>query len=124
VDAYSPDAPDGSVASPKDGSADGSPDAPATGDASTTNEGGSGPSGLEGFCAHYFQCGGTYYKDVADCVDQGVSYWGACKRPLLDAFGTCMMQVPCTNWDPSAYDPNATPCAAQWSAIAQAPACK
>lgn len=74
-------------------------------------------SGLEGFCEHYFECGGHSYDDVKACVDDSENYWGACRRPELDAFGTCMMDVKCTNWSPDAYNPASGPCADEWTAI-------
>lgn len=82
--------------------------------------GGGGPAkatGLEGFCEHYFECGGSYYADVKDCVDRSESHWGACRRPELDAFGDCMMNVECKDWNPDAYNPASTPCANEWKAV-------
>jgi hypothetical protein len=87
----------------------------------TRSDGGGGTttkaSGLEGFCEHYFECGGGYYADVKDCVDASEGYWGACRRPELDAFGDCMMKVACKDWSPDAYNPASTPCADAWKAV-------
>ena len=88
------------------------------GGAGTTSTGAGGATGLEGFCEHYFECGGSYYADVQACVDEAVAYWGECRRPELDAFGDCMIGVSCEEWgNPEAYDPASTPCARQWQAV-------
>lgn len=76
-------------------------------------------TGLQGFCEHYFECGGTSYASVQACVTDAVNYWNACRRPELDAFGTCMMQVSCQDWNPAAYDPYATPCGTLWGTMVQ-----
>ncbi len=100
-----------------------SPDATATPDAQADG-GPTARSGLEGMCDHYVECGGSTYATAADCVDDSAAYWGACRRSLIDAFGECMRTIPCSEWNPEAYDPNATPCAAHWAALRQAPACR
>jgi hypothetical protein len=82
-----------------------------------------GRSGLAGFCDHYFECGGTRYATAQDCIDDAASYWGACHRPLLDAFGECMRTIRCAGWDPDAYNPASTACASQWRDLRNAPAC-
>jgi hypothetical protein len=70
------------------------------------------PTGLDGFCDHYIDCGGTYYANADACVDASVDYWGECARPDLDAFGDCMLELSCEEWgDPDAYNPSSTPCA-------------
>jgi hypothetical protein len=73
--------------------------------------------GLEGFCDHYKECGGSYYGTAQDCIDATVGYWGDCRRPQLDAFGECMKAVPCSEWNPDAYNPSSTPCAAEWATM-------
>jgi hypothetical protein len=75
------------------------------------------PTGLEGFCEHSQECGSTYYEDAEACVEASEGYWGACRRPELDAFGDCMMKVSCDDFNPDAFNPNATPCASEWKAI-------
>ena len=86
--------------------------------------GGPGEVGLLGFCEHYKECGGAYYRSVQACIDASVNYWGSCRRPQLDAFGTCMLEVSCDDWgNPDSYNPAGGPCAAEWAAIGQAPAC-
>jgi hypothetical protein len=99
----------------------GSEDEDADGGGATRSDGGGGgttkASGLEGFCEHYFECGGGYYADVKDCIDASEGYWGACRRPELDAFGDCMMKVACKDWSPDAYNPASTPCADAWKAV-------
>ncbi len=99
------------------------PDA-TTPDATTADasEGG-GPStrtGLEGFCDHYVDCGGTYYEDADACVDASIDHWGECRRAELDTFGDCMMQVDCDDWNPDTYNPANTECSEEWSAVRQA----
>ena len=96
--------------------------AAATGDAgpNTQGDGGGGPvtaTGLEGFCEHYKECGGTYYSDVQACMKATLDYWKECRRPELDAFGDCMMGVSCKDFDPDAYNPANTVCSKQWSAV-------
>lgn len=89
-------------------------------DGGTKRDGGGPPptaTGLQGFCQHYFECGGTSYASVQACVTDAVNYWNACRRPELDAFGTCMMQVSCQDWNPAAYDPYATPCGTLWGTM-------
>ncbi|MFO0667936.1 MAG: hypothetical protein U0174_28550 [Polyangiaceae bacterium] len=89
---------------------------------STSAEGGGGApksTGLKGFCEHYFECGGSYYKDVDDCIQASVDHWKACRRPELDAFGDCMMGVECKDWNPDTYNPASTKCSSQWSSITQ-----
>ena len=94
---------------------------PTTGD--PTGTGGSdsagGPTGLEAFCERYFECGGSYYNDVEDCMDASTNYWGTCPEALaaLDAFGDCMITIPCDEYDPDAYNPANTICADEWSAL-------
>ena len=82
-------------------------------------------SGLEAFCSHYVDCGGTYYEDEADCVDASLSYWGECpsRREAQDVFGECMAEIPCDEWNPDAYNPNNTVCAEQWQALGDSEPC-
>ncbi len=84
-----------------------------------------GETGIDAFCRRYFECGGTNYVDEQDCVDQGVDYWGACpmRRMALDAFGACMSEIACEDYDPDAYNPNATPCARLWQELLGTPGC-
>lgn len=91
-----------------------------SGDAGAKGDGGGTTptaSGLEGFCEHYKECGGTYYKDVEACMKATLDYWTECRRPELDAFGDCMMGVSCNDFSPDAYNPANTVCAKQWSAV-------
>jgi hypothetical protein len=83
--------------------------------------GGGSSAGLLGFCEHYIECGGTTYSSAQACVTDAISFWGSCRRPQLDAFGTCMVGVSCASWNPSAYDPHDTPCGALWDEVAQTP---
>lgn len=106
-----------------DAGVDASP-AAVDGAANSAPDGAPTKTGIEGFCEHYIACGGSTYPDVASCITDGVSYWGPCRRALLDAFGTCMTRVPCSEWNPAAYDPLATPCADPWRSLRDAPACK
>lgn len=86
---------------------------------------GSGLQGLQGYCEYYFECGGTYYDDAQDCVDQSVDYWGECRRDELDDFGDCMLGLSCEEWgNPDAYNPSNTDCADEWSAISESPSCE
>lgn len=122
-------APSSSASTSDGGAATTSPTSPGAGDegrddggGGTGSDGGGGgtttkASGLEGFCEHYFECGGSYYADVKDCIDASEGYWGACRRPELDAFGDCMMKVECKDWSPDAYNPASTPCADEWKAV-------
>jgi len=86
---------------------------------------GPGVSGLEAFCDHYVECGGTYYEDAAACVDASLNYWGACpsRRAALDAFGACMVDIPCRDWSPGSYNPASTPCAEQWQELGASTPC-
>ncbi|MFP4600566.1 MAG: hypothetical protein ACLFVJ_20090 [Persicimonas sp.] len=94
------------------------PDA-ATADASEAG-GSSTRTGLEGFCDHYVDCGGTYYEDADACIDASIDHWGECRRAELDAFGDCMMQVDCDDWNPDTYNPANTECSEEWSAVSEA----
>jgi hypothetical protein len=90
-------------------------------DANPETGGGTDRDGLEGFCDHYVDCGGTYYEDAADCVGQSIDYWGECRRAELDTFGDCMKGLTCDEWgDPDVYNPANTDCAEEWSAVQQA----
>lgn len=92
-----------------------------TGGSSDSNGGSSGGSGLEGYCEHYVDCGGTYYSDAEACVEESISYWDECRRDELDAFGDCMLNLTCEEWgDPDAYNPSNTPCAEEWNELEEA----
>lgn len=98
------------------------PDAttPDTAGDDTGGEGPGGRTGLEGFCDHYVDCGGTYYSDADACIDASINYWGECRRDELDTFGDCMMNVDCDDWNPDTYNPANTDCSEEWSAVRQA----
>ena len=83
------------------------------------------PSGLEAFCDHYVDCGGTYYEDQQACIDASLNYWGSCpsRRAALDAFGECMLGIPCDEWSPDTYNPASTDCAEEWKALGQSEPC-
>ena len=92
---------------------------PTTGGTGSDSDGGS--TGLEGMCERAFECGSTYYSDVQACVDASTDYWGSCPEVLaaLDAFGDCMITVPCEDYNPDAYNPANTICSEQWSQVQQ-----
>jgi hypothetical protein len=86
----------------------------------------SSATGLAGFCQHYFDCGGSSYASVQDCIDQSYGYWGSCptRKAALDAYGDCMDAVSCADWgDPSAYLPSAGPCAQKWANLENSQPC-
>lgn len=92
-----------------------------TGESNDSNGGPSGGSGLEGYCEHYVDCGGTYYSDAEACVEESIDYWDECRRDELDAFGDCMLNLTCEEWgDPDAYNPSNTPCAEEWNELEEA----
>ncbi len=78
-----------------------------------------GATGLEGYCERYKECGGTYYATAEDCVEASLSYWGDCPemQAALDAFGDCMMAVPCEDYNPDSYNPANTECAEEWDGV-------
>lgn len=83
----------------------------------------SGPTvrpGLEGFCDHFKECGGTYYGTAQACVDASIGYWGECRRTQLDAFGECMKTIACSDWNPDSYNPASTDCSEEWSEVRSA----
>ncbi len=82
-------------------------------------------SGLEAYCDHYVDCGGTYYEDSQACVDASLNYWGECpsRRDALDAFGDCMLGIPCGDWNPDSYNPASTECADAWQALGESEPC-
>lgn len=84
-----------------------------------------GETGLDAFCRRYVECGGTYYGDAQQCIDESLGYWGECKsrRDALDAFGACMSNLDCSEWNPDAYNPGSTPCAQEWSDLGASEAC-
>lgn len=84
-----------------------------------------GETGLDAFCRRYVECGGTYYADAQACIDESLDYWGSCpsRRTALDAFGACMSEIACADWNPDAYNPGSTPCAQQWGDLGQSRAC-
>jgi hypothetical protein len=83
------------------------------------------PSGLEAYCDHYVDCGGTYYEDQQACIDASLNYWGSCpsRRAALDAFGDCMLGVACDEWSPDSYNPANTECAEEWKALGASEPC-
>jgi hypothetical protein len=85
------------------------------------SDSGGAATGLEGFCERYFECGGSYYSDVQSCMDASLGFWGDCTeaRAALDAFGDCMITIPCEDYDPDAYNPANTDCAEQWQDVQQ-----
>lgn len=84
-----------------------------------------GETGIDSFCRRYVECGGTYYADSQACLDETFNYWGECpdRRAALDAFGACMSELDCSEWNPDAYNPGSTPCAEQWANLNNTPAC-
>ena len=84
-----------------------------------------GETGIDSFCRRYVECGGTYYADSQACLDETFGYWGECpsRRAALDAFGACMSELDCSEWNPDAYNPGSTPCAQQWSDLMASPGC-
>ena len=58
-----------------------------------------------------------YYADQDECIEAGTDYWGECAEvsEALDAFGACMADMACEDYDPDAYNPANTPCSEQWS---------
>lgn len=84
-----------------------------------------GETGLDAFCRRYVECGGTYYADAQACIDESLGYWGECpsRRAALDAFGACMSEIECTDWNPDAYNPGSTPCAQEWSDLGASDPC-
>lgn len=102
-----------------------------SGDATTMSEPPEGPgvfpgeSGLEAFCRRYVECGGTYYEDAQGCIDASYDYWGDCpsRKAALDVFGACMAEVACDDWNPDAYNPANTSCAAEWEGVGDSDPC-
>lgn len=97
-----------------------------TGEAPTSGPGVlPGEGGLDAFCRRFFECGGAYYSDEQDCIDESVGYWGECAEvtEALDAFGACMSEIPCDDYNPDAYNPANTVCSEQWSDVGSAGPC-
>ena len=90
-----------------------------TTDTADTTEADLGPTGLEGYCERYKECGGTYYPTAEDCVEASLNYWGDCPQmqAALDAFGDCMMTIDCDDYNPDTYNPANTDCAAEWQGV-------
>jgi hypothetical protein len=104
------------VSTPDVASNNNAPDASGDGGGSS-----SGRDGLEGFCDHYVDCGGTYYADADACISASIDYWGECRRDELDAFGDCMMELSCDEWgNPDTYNPASTDCSDEWSEVRSA----
>lgn len=84
-----------------------------------------GESGQEAMCRRAIECGSTYFPDADACIDAGSDYWGTCasRQTALDAFGACMSEIPCDEYNPDAYNPNSTPCAELWGDLQQSEAC-
>lgn len=84
-----------------------------------------GEDGMDAFCRRYKECGGTYYGDQQACLDATYDYWGDCptRKAALDAFGACMSEIPCDEWNPDAYNPGSTPCAAEWDEVGASDPC-
>lgn len=101
-------------------------DESSTGEVPTTGPGVlPGESGLDSFCRRYFECGGTYYGDQQECMDASTNYWGECAEvtEALDAFGGCMSELACDEYDPDTYNPANTPCSDQWGEVQDAGPC-
>jgi|GEM_PF-1931325 len=78
------------------------------------------------YCAHAIEaCGASYYDTAQDCYDAAVAYWGSCESRLnaLDAFNTCMLDVPCDDYNPDSYNPSSTPCADEYAALGSSDGC-
>lgn len=115
------------------------PDSTTSGDGSEESSGGSstgepptsgpgvlpGESGQEAMCRRALECGSTYYDSAQACIDAGTNYWGSCAEvtAALDAFGACMSDIPCDEYNPDAYNPSSTPCADQWGDLQSAGPC-
>jgi len=84
-----------------------------------------GETGLDAFCRRYVECGGTYYADQDECIDASVGYWGECAEvtEALDAFGACMSEIACDEYNPDTYNPASTPCSEQWGEVGDAGPC-
>src|SRR5690606_9569898 len=84
-----------------------------------------GEDGMDAFCRRYKECGGTYYADQQACLDATYDYWGDCpsRKAALDAFGACMSEIDCADWNPDAYNPGSTPCAAEWDEVGASDPC-
>lgn len=84
-----------------------------------------GEDGMDAFCRRYKECGGTYYDDQQACLDATYDYWGDCpsRKAALDAFGACMSELDCGEWNPDAYNPGSTPCAAEWDQVGASEPC-
>lgn len=84
-----------------------------------------GETGLDAFCRRYVECGGSFYADAQDCIDQSLAYWGECasRRAALDDFGACMSEVACRDYSPDAFNPASTPCAQQWDQLGASEPC-
>lgn len=126
---------DPTTAAPTTGDADATSDGettdPSAGESTTAPAPTDGPgvlpgeTGIDSFCRRYVECGGTYYADEQACLDETFGYWGECpsRRAALDAFGGCMSELDCSEWNPDAYNPGSTPCAEQWSDLQSSPSC-
>ncbi|MBZ5714111.1 hypothetical protein [Nannocystis pusilla] len=84
-----------------------------------------GEDGMDAFCRRYKECGGTYYGDQQECLQATYDYWGDCpsRKAALDGFGACMSELDCGEWNPDAYNPGSTPCAAEWGEVGASEPC-
>lgn len=84
-----------------------------------------GEDGREAMCRRALECGSTYYDDEQECLDAGTDYWGECAEVIeaLDAFGACMSEVACDDYNPDAYNPANTVCSELWSDVQDAGPC-
>jgi len=84
-----------------------------------------GETGQEAMCRRAFECGSTYYEDEEACVQAGTDYWGECAEvtTALDAFGACMADMACEDYNPDAYNPASTPCSEEWGDLNDAGPC-
>lgn len=70
-------------------------------------------------CEHGLECGGEYYDTAEECAQAGRNYWGECEAMLnaLDAFGACILNVPCGEYNPDAYIPADIGCGAEYAGL-------
>lgn len=129
TDTGTSESPTGSSEGPGD---DGSTAAPTGGVDATTGETGGDTTlpppdmGFDAYCRRYIECGGTYYTDEQDCLDESYQYWGTCpeRLALLEALGACVQGLTCEEFGPNTNPPSSTPCGQYYDDLVASDPCE
>jgi hypothetical protein len=85
-------------------------------------DGGSSDSQWRQICQMFYSCDALDFRhsfvDVDDCVQQEIAGAGECRGPAFDAYVSCILAGPC-----SEFTADVDPCGPEWSAVKSANEC-